>query len=137
MKILLYMKLKLKLKFIVEVIMKTTKMQYLKYRLKCLIPSFWIMNHRYNKVVDLFINHLIDNYEIISNDCYTCTFNDEYETVLWLGNYPYAYGTLYSTKLLVASQGRPSRMTVQRLSDKVDEYIKKKFNLIMKNIENE
>ena len=83
------------------------------------------MNQRYNKVVDLFINHLIDNYEIISNDCYTCTFNDEYETVLWLGNYPYAYGTLYSTKLLVASQGRPSRMTVQRLSVKVDEYINK------------
>lgn len=117
--------------------MKTTKMKYLKYRLKCLIPSFWIMNHRYNKVVDLFINHLIDNYEIVSNDCYTCTFNDEYKTVLWLGNYPYAYGTLYSTKLLVASQGRPSRMTVQRLSDKVDEYLAEKFNLIMKNTENE
>ena len=137
MKILLYMKLKLKLKFIVEVIMKTTKMKYLKYRLKCFIPTFWIMNYRYNKIIDLFVNHLIDNYEIVSNDCYTCTFNDEYKTVLWMWNYPYAYGTLYSTKLLVASQGRPSRITVQRLSDKVDEYLEKKFDLIMKNIENE
>lgn len=117
--------------------MKTTKMKYLKHRVKCLIPTFWIMNHRYNKNIDLFVNHLIDNFEIISNDCYTCTFNDEYKTVLWIGNYPYAYGTIYSTKLKVAGQGRPSRMTVQRLYDKVDEYIAEKINLTMKNTENE
>ena len=117
--------------------MKTTKMKYLKYRLKCLIPSFWIMNHRYNKTIDLFVDNLIDNHEIVSSDCYTCTFNDEYKTVLWMGNYPYAYGTIYSSKLIVASQGRPSRMTVQRLYDKVDEYIVEKINPIMKNTENE
>lgn len=86
-------------------------------------PSFWIMNHRYNKCWDDFISYIIDNgIKPTVIDEFSMVVHVDGDTTsdgvsVWLENYPYAYGTSYSRGGGV--RARPSRYNIVRL----DKYI--------------
>ena len=68
-------------------------------------PSFWLMNHPYCEQVDTQLK--IDlNKGVLYSDGYCAKIGD---TLYWVGNYPYAYGSPY---LFV--EVRPSRMTIYK-----------------------
>jgi hypothetical protein len=77
-------------------------------------PDYWFMNKKYNEEVDKIINDLLDKYELTIS---TKSYENSYVCMLgnakiWVGNIPYAFGTLYNTEL---DDYRPSRLTIQRL----------------------
>ena len=67
----------------------------------------------------LFVNNLLDNFEITDIDDFTCKLG---EVTIWIENRPYGSGWLYNSKL---THLRPSRLTIKRLLKKVDEIVKK------------
>jgi hypothetical protein len=70
------------------------------------------MNNIYNEIWDRELNNLLDNYKLKDIDNYTATLNG---VEIWIGNYPYAYGTVHTN----GHYGRPSRSTIYRLRQRV------------------
>lgn len=84
-------------------------------------PSFWLMNHSYNKRWDEFISYIIDNrIEPIEIHEFAMTIrvDGEKDTSVWLENYPYAYGVVHGDALRV----RPSRYNIVRLNKYITDY---------------
>ena len=82
-------------------------------------PRWWIMNDSYSPIWDKKINDLLDKYkfEPDGHKNITAKLGD---LTIWLGNYPYAYGTLYninniSYTFTISSGPRPSRYTIWRM----------------------
>jgi hypothetical protein len=80
-------------------------------------PSFWIMNYNYSKEWDVTLNFLLDNSELLFYDfdisCHVIEFKwKEKEILVWVKNYPYAYGVPYQNLY----NRRPSRHTILKLS---------------------
>jgi len=76
-------------------------------------PRWWVMNDYYNEIWDRELNNLLDNYKLKDIDKYTATLNG---VEIWIGNYPYAYATVYTNGHVY---GRPSRSTIYRLRQRV------------------
>ncbi len=76
-------------------------------------PRWWVMNDYYNEIWDRELNNLLDNYKLKDIDKYTATLNG---VEIWIGNYPYAYATVYTNGHVY---GRPSRLTIYRLRQRV------------------
>jgi hypothetical protein len=83
-------------------------------------PSFWVMNYPYSKEVDDIINDLLDNYEITHLGAYLCTIKG-YD--IWYKNYPYASCVLWKNEECI--KYRPSRLTVKKFQEKIDDFVKK------------
>ena len=77
-------------------------------------PSYWNMNYPYNQQIDIFINYLLDNYEIESVDVGEYTVQIGGFTI-WIANIPYASCRLRDHEL---SNYRPSRLTIKRFVDR-------------------
>ena len=74
-------------------------------------PRYWLMNDPYSEEVDKIVNELLDKYELTDLCSQECTAKLGKATI-WVGNRPYASGSLYGTEL---QNFRPSRLTIQRL----------------------
>lgn len=103
--------------------MKKT-INYLKF---LFMPHFWIMNYKYMESWDKKLNEMLDNvthldleYNTISCEYLTCEINN---VGVWIGNYPYAYGTNWGNQW---ARVRPSRITVIRLRKFIDSEIAKR-----------
>lgn len=84
-------------------------------------PKCWIRLCATNKVLDSEINKALDNPKFDDISSYTVNLNG---MMLWIENYPYAFGSVYGNDSL----GLPSRRTVFRLRDELI-----KFRLMEKN----
>ncbi len=73
-------------------------------------PSFWIRNYSTNKILDESLSRGIDESGVHIIDRHYCKIG---ETVVWIANYPYAYGTVKGVG------GMPSRSTVNKLREAV------------------
>lgn len=56
----------------------------------------WSSSHPISKEWDEKLNHLLDEGTVTKTTAYTMEFNNEY--VVWIGNHPYASGSLYERK---------------------------------------
>ena len=66
------------------------------YLISCVTPSVWVSGPSVNEV-DTLVNSIIDTGEYMIQDDYTIKYKycgKVFE--LWIGNYPYAYGYIYS-----------------------------------------
>jgi len=75
--------------------------------LKSVLPSYWLMNEKFNKEWDTRVNYLLDNYKFTKTDGYRGTIDG---VDIWVENHPYSSFTL-DTKL---GRYRPSRSTVAK-----------------------
>jgi hypothetical protein len=80
-------------------------------------PQYWLMNYEYNKEVDKIINDLLDRHELKFKQVLYAPYTSDFicmlgDAEIWVGNIPYAFGTLHETELC---NYRPSRLTIQRL----------------------
>ena len=87
-------------------------------------PRFWMMNDPFNQEWDDKLNQLMDKFEpeygkpnSIDGHVHTVSFDGN---VVWIQNYPYAYGTPYGF-WGTSPEIRPSRLTILRLRDLVTE----------------
>jgi len=83
-------------------------MKWLKNLKFIFMPSYWLMNHPYNKEVDMMINGLLDDYEFTNIGEYDAKLG---ATTIWIENHPYASMRLYNSNLIMF---RPSRLTIRR-----------------------
>lgn len=84
-----------------------------------LTPGCWIRNYRKCSHIDNLINKLLDSGDIqIESECMAIIGG----RTIWIGNAPYAAGTLYEGKPVM---GMPSRRTVFRLMDAIAEHAAK------------
>lgn len=77
-------------------------------------PSCWIRNYPTDRALSKWINYSLNrgySPEYLSR--YNCSLNGK---VLWIANYPYAYGHLDN-----GHSGMPDRTTVFRLKKALDE----------------
>lgn len=96
-------------------------------------PNYWIMNESYSKGWDELLNHLMtehkDDYVLgdvnpLDGKIHTVSFGD---FVVWVENYPYAFGTPYivpadyAKKVTRYRNVRPSRLTIQRLHTMIND----------------
>jgi hypothetical protein len=93
-------------------------------------PQYWLMNYAYNKEVDKIINDLLNKHELTFKQVPYVPYKSEYVCMLgnaeiWVGNIPYAFGTLHETELC---NYRPSRLTIQRLLKKYKQLKKQSMN---------
>jgi hypothetical protein len=99
-------------------------------------PQYWLMNYAYNKEVDKIINDLLDKHELTFKTIPYAPYKSEYVCMLgdakiWVGNIPYAFGTLHETEL---ENYRPSRLTIQRLLKRYKQLKKQNMNEIVNKI---
>jgi hypothetical protein len=87
-------------------------------------PEFWVMNYDFHPAWDRKVNDTLDNvtnakfsYNTPCEEYLTCEING---LSIWIGNYPYGFGTfgIHGTQ-------RPSRATIVRLKRFVDAEIAK------------
>lgn len=92
-------------------------------------PTCWIRNYKTSKVWDEKLNTLLDEEDFIL-DWTGCTiYFPKSEITVWVENYPYASGDLFSSNKPHYSyiyKGLPKRKTVFRLKEKV---IQKALNM--------
>lgn len=88
--------------------MKLTMIDKIKYALMIFVtPDCWLRNYSYSDYADLFINSSLDAGHVLKiKSRYSAELNGK---ELWIGNYPYAYGSIG------LFDGLPSRRTVFRL----------------------
>ena len=78
------------------------------------------MNNSYSPNWDKKINELLDNHKFEKDGNQNLTAKLDSLTI-WIGNYPYGYGTLYNNNIAlkytfgVSSGPRPSRHTIFRM----------------------
>jgi hypothetical protein len=78
-------------------------------------PHFWLMNYPHSAALTAWINERLDAGEApVRLDEYTVRFGGR---VLWVRNYPYAYGRIYEGN---APRLLPSRRTIYRLAQAID-----------------
>lgn len=83
-------------------------------------PRWWVMNNSYSPNWDKKVNDLLDKYKF-EPDGHTNITAKLGDLTIWLGNYPYAYGTLYNTNIslrytfTISNGPRPSRHTIWRM----------------------
>jgi hypothetical protein len=77
-------------------------------------PLYWIMNHGYNHDWNKKLNELLDSNNV--DFLFSSYRVDIGDSDVWIGNYPYSYGT---TKVM-GREVRPSRRTILRLKKVVD-----------------
>lgn len=95
----------------------------IKYFILGMMPWHWLRNHFTDNAWDKTLNDLLDDpntkirhyhygYNVIIND----------DILVWVANYPYAYGDYYGTKkdCGFGSNGLPKRSTCVRLKEIVD-----------------
>lgn len=80
-------------------------------------PSFWLQNTETDLVWDKKLNELLDNEKIQDISYATVTIG---KLEVWIGNYPYAYGSLYNRNDLT---GLPKRSTRERLRQEVLKFV--------------
>ncbi len=63
------------------------------------LPKYWCQNHPTSKTWDRILNDLLDKHEVVisSNSRLTVTIGG---IEVWVGNYPYAYGSPYEHQML-------------------------------------
>ena len=79
-------------------------------------PSFWISNSGVNLTYDAWLQKELDKPDPVS--CvgqYTCVVGGK---VIWVGNFPYSYGHLYSPEI----EALPRRATRIKLQNKLIEH---------------
>jgi hypothetical protein len=99
-------------------------------------PKYWLMNYEYNKEVDKIINDLLDKHELTFKTVPYVPYTSDFICMLgnaeiWVGNIPYAFGTLHETEL---ENYRPSRLTIQRLLKRYKQLKKQNMNEIVDKI---
>jgi hypothetical protein len=89
------------------------------------MPKFWIMNNNYNEEWDIKLNQLMDKFEPVfgrinpyDGKIYNVSFDGN---SLWVQNYPYAYATPVFQDALGQIKIRPSRLTILRLYNLINE----------------
>jgi hypothetical protein len=98
-------------------------------------PMYWLMNNPYSEGWDDLLNHLMIQYKddyvlghVNDGKIYTIKFGD---FVVWVQNYPYAFGTLYEapkvyTEKVPGYRGvRPSRLTILKLHKMINDSMEK------------
>lgn len=78
-------------------------------------PSYWVLNHDYNAMWDITLNHLLDKYNFTMIDEFTAKLGD---TIIWVRNQPYATMRPYSSNWIIPI--RPSRLTIKRAINKLN-----------------
>ena len=81
------------------------------------MPHYWLMNNPYNKQVDEFINHLLDNYEFTNITSHTATLGN---IELWTANHPYSSMNLHGHGSTLDNY-RPSRLTIKKAKHKLEQ----------------
>lgn len=84
-------------------------------------PEYWFMHKPYNKEVDDIINELLDKYEMTDYTGYTVKLGN---TIIWIENAAYTSVSLYGTPL---EKYRPSRLTIKKALNHVDELRRKTY----------
>lgn len=84
-------------------------------------PNWWVMNNSYNETWDKKLNHLLDNHKLEIDNYHTAELDG---ITIWIANYPYAYGVIWGNPFskninTLSLQGRPSRLTIYRLRQRV------------------
>lgn len=86
-------------------------------------PNWWMMNNSYNETWDKKLNHLLDNHKLEIDNYHTAELDG---ITIWIANYnyPYAYGVIWDSTFskninTLSLQGRPSRLTIYRLRQRV------------------
>lgn len=78
-------------------------------------PTYWISNYETCKVTDTIINQLItSNSEVRVFNQFTTKIG---KYVVWTGNYPYAYGSIFGED---EPEGLPRNITRKRLKDYIE-----------------
>ena len=78
------------------------------------LPQYWYQNYPTDWIYDRVLNELLDKKPIITDMSeFTVTFNNI--TVIWIGNFPHAYGDLYYSSNVGEHGGLPSVSTRLRL----------------------
>lgn len=77
-------------------------------------PSFLLMKHKYDPNTDGIINQIINHKLQLHFDSHRTILSDEY--FIWLGNYPYVYGTIMNNSMEDIG-GRPSRRNIYRFHE--------------------
>lgn len=72
-----------------------------------LMPSMWIMIHKYSPAWDEALNRMLDKPVFENDDHYTVKLNGVH---VWVQNYPFGYATPYG----MGEQVRPRRSTILR-----------------------
>ncbi len=85
-------------------------------------PSYWSMNYPYSKDVDEIILELLNNNDFESYRTEAKGTAYLGNTLIWVGNKPYASITLYETCL---ENYRPSRLTILKALNKLKKLEKK------------
>ena len=94
----------------------------MKYFLKSLLPKYWIRNYETDEVWDKMLLGFLENpvfSERIDEDeaGYIINLNG---VAIWIENYPYGFG-MYANPLRL-DVGMPSRRTVIKLKEALDNY---------------
>ena len=79
-------------------------------------PSCWTRIRATNKVLDAWMIEALKNPEFSQLTAHSVFLNGKH---IWITNYPYCYGYLYSHQDL----GLPSRTTVFKLFDAISNYL--------------
>ena len=88
-------------------------------------PLFWLQIRRSDAKVSQVVNKIIDDDLINKIDNYVAYTSDP-AVVIWIGNYPYCYGSLVDDKQMdYESYSIPDAATRLRLRN----YLKQKFKL--------
>ena len=85
-------------------------------------PSYWFMMNKYSKEWDRFVRDAIDGDDIEFDGLYRAKANG---VEIWIGNYPYSYGSPYDGPGV-----RPSRGTIKKL---FNHHVKKFIAMNVKN----
>lgn len=89
------------------------------------------MLYPFDKKVDEIVNKLLDEYEIKEPPYLDLTVKLG-NAILWVGNRPYASGTIHNSQI---DKKRPSRLTIKRLLDRLEDFEKRKEKESIEEIE--
>lgn len=73
-------------------------------------PIWWLRNNKTSRILDIWMNDALDNPTFSEKSDLTIMLNKKR---VWIGNYPYAYGSVAGLKRL------PSRKTALRLENSI------------------
>lgn len=100
----------------------------IKDMMRIMMPDFWLMNYKYNAKWDKILNANIEKGIVTRVDFAECVVGD---VRVWVSNFPYGYGTPYTTKM--SGLPRPSRKTILKLRKHIESILGKES----KNLEDE
>ena len=82
-----------------------------------LLPKYWVQLEKTDWAWDKKLNELLDSNPTITLGYLTVFLNN---AEIWVGNYPYSYGQLYTPARGSKATGVPSIKTRNRIKDIVD-----------------